>query len=271
MFNLLKGEVYKLVRSKSFYKGSVVMLGFVFMLYGLFSLVEMMQQGEIANGSYGLTVTGSVASVWDDLGITMIIQMMFSSISTIIIAIFASFYVFADYADGAIKNVVGKGYKREEVFLVKLIITVVGAIVMQIIMLFSVLLCEMIFLGGIRFDADVLGQVANYVIVQILLGVAMTAIIVTISQICRNLGAGVAISLCLIMFSSFITKGITVLLRYININVNVGDYWILDLISNCPIENMDSSFMVRAIVCAIVWIVVAIAIGGIHFRKADVK
>ncbi len=271
MFNLLKGEVYKLWRSKSLYICSAVMLVFVFLLYGMFSLADMMQQGEVANGSYGLTVNEGVTSVWDEMGIPAIVQMMFSSISALIVAIFASIYVFGDYANGAIKNVVGKGYGRGEVFLSKFVGTVVGTIVMQVVMILGVLVCEAIILGGSRINTDVFAEIAGYTAMQLLLSTALTAIIVTISQICRNLGAGIAISACMIMFSSFATTGINALLKYMDINVNVCDYWVLDLISNCPIGNMDNSFLVRAIVCAIVWIVVAIGIGGIHFRKADVK
>ncbi len=271
MFNLLKGEVYKLWRSKSLYICSAVMLVFVLLIYGMFSLADMMQQGELANGSYGVTVNEGVTSVWDDMGISVIVQMMFSSVSALIVAIFASIYVFGDYANGAIKNVVGKGYSRSEVFLSKFVGTVVGTIVMQVVMILGVLLCEAVILGGNRLGAAVLGEICSYTAIQLLLETALTGIIVTISQICRNLGAGIAISACMIMFSSFVTAGINALLKLMDINVNVCNYWILDLISECPIGTMDNNFLVRAVVSAIVWTVVAIGIGGIHFRKADVK
>lgn len=271
MFNLLKGEIYKLWRSKSLYICSAVMLVFVLLLYGMFSLADMMQQGEVANGSYGLTVNEGVTSVWDEMGISYIVQMMFSSISALIVAIFVSIYVFGDYANGAIKNVVGKGYSRGTVFLSKFVGTVAGTAVMQIVMILGLLACEVIILGGRRINVDVLVEISGYTAMQLLLGAALSAIIVTISQVCRNLGAGIAISACMIMFSSFATAGINALLKFMDMNVNVCEYWILDLISECPMGNMDNSFLVRAVVCAIVWSVVAIGVGAIHFRKADVK
>ena len=271
MFNLLKGELYKLWRSKSLYICSIVMLVFLLLIYGMFSLVDMMQQGELANGSYGLTVDGGVTSVWDEMGISDIIKMMFTTVSTFIIVIFVSIYVFADYANGAIKNVVGKGYSRGAVFLSKLIGTVVGTVVMQVVMILGLLACEELLLGGKRLNADVMVDIGGYIGMQLLFGVALTVISVTISQICRNLGVAIAISTCMIMFSFFATAGINALLKFMDMNVNVCEYWILDLISECPIGNMDNSFLIRAVVSAIVWIVVAIGIGGIHFRKADVK
>lgn len=271
MFNLLKGELYKLWRSKSLYICSVAMVAFVLLVYGMFSLADMMQQGEVANGSYGLTVHEDVASVWDEMGISSIVQMMFSSVSALIVAIFVSIYVFADYASGAIKNVVGKGYDRSVVFVSKFVGTVIGTTIMQIAMILGVLLCEVVFLGGSRLNADAFVTIAGYTAIQLLLGVALTAIIVMISQICRNLGVAIAISTCMIMFSSFVTVGINTLLKFMDINVNVCDYWILDLITNCPVENIDNGFLARAIVCAIVWVGVAVGIGGTHFRKVDVK
>lgn len=274
MFNLLRGEFYKLFRSKSLYICSIVMVAFTLLFYGMFSMVDMMQQGEIANGSYGIVVESDaekIASVWEDMDILTMLQMMFATMGTIIIAIFTSIFVFGDYANGAIKNVVGKGYTRPVVFCAKYVTIVVGAVVINVITMLTVLLCEVFVLGAERLSAAVLLSVLCYTGMQLLLGSALTGIMVMISQICRNLGAGVAINVCLIMFSSFITTGMNAILTYFKVGINVSDYWILDLMSNCPLTDMDSSFLIRAVVCAIAWFAVALGVGSMHFRKADVK
>lgn len=276
MINLLRGEFYKLFRSKSLYICCIVTVAFVLFMYGMFTLADKTQQGEIENGSYGIVVSESeeiaeTVTVWDELNIPSIVQMLFYSIGSIMVAIFTSIFVFGEYANGAIKNVVGKGYGRGAVLASKYISTVVGAIIIETIILLSVLLCEGLILGADRLDSDILLKLCGYTGMQFLLGVAFTGIIVMISQICRNLGAGIAISICLITFNNFITAGLNAILAYFKINVNVCDYWILDLISNCPVTDMDKSFLIRAITCAVIWFALAFGVGSVHFRKVDVK
>lgn len=275
MINLLRGEIYKLFRSKCLYIFGAFMVAFVLLIYGMFSLADMMMQGDVENGSYGISVsteeTQGAVSVWDDMDIPAIVQVMFSSVGSIIVAIFASIYFWGEYANGAIKNVVGKGYGRWTVFTSKYISTVVGVVVIEIMVIPTVLICETLILGARRIDTDILANLAGYMGMQILFAAALTAIIVTIGQICRNLGAGIAISVCVIMFSSFVTTGLNALFSYAGMNADVCDYWILDLISECPVTGMDGSFLIRAIVCAVVWLVLAHGAGSLHFGKADVK
>lgn len=276
MINLLRGEFYKLFRSKCLYICSVVMVVFVLLIYGMFSLADAIQQGEVEDGSYGMTVTveGDVSetvSVWDDMDIVAVVKLMFSSVGSLIVTIFASIFVFGEYANGAIKNVVGKGYGRWTVFASKYFSTVVGAVIIDIVMMLAVLLCEIIILDGGRLSSDMLLNLCGYTGIQLLLTAALTGIVVMISQICRNLGVGIAISVCMIMFSSFVTLGVNAVLAYFKINVDVCDYWILDLISNYPVTGMDNSILIRTIVCAVVWFVLALGVGSMHFRKADVK
>lgn len=275
MINLLRGEIYKLFRSKCLYICSIVSVVFVLLIYGMFSLAAAMQVGEVENGLYGMVYveddTQEIATVWDDMSVTVIVQMMFSSVGILIVTIFASIFVFAEYANGAVKNVVGKGYSRWKVFTSKYISTVVGGVIIESVMLMAVLLCEVLIVSVDRLNANLLLEICVYVGLQLLLAVAFMGIIVMISQISRNLGAGIAIGVCMIMFSSFITAGLNAVLTYFKIKVNVCDYWLLDLISSCPVTDIDSSFLIRTITCAIVWFVVAYGMGGLHFRKVDVK
>lgn len=276
MINLLRGEFYKLFRSKCLYICSIAMVVFVLSIYGMFSLTDAMIQGQVDNGTGGLVITvdegvAADASVWDDMDIATILPMLFSTAGSLIVTIFATIFVYGEYANGAIKNVVGKGYSRWSVFASKYLATVVGTVVMYSVMLLTVLLCEIAILGGERLSADVLLPLCGYVGIQFLLGAALTGLVVMISQICRNLGAGIAISVCMIMFSSFATTGVNAVLSYFKINVNASEYWIVDLISNCPATGLDSSAVIRIILCAVTWFVLALGVGSMHFRKVDVK
>lgn len=275
MINLLRGEFYKLFRSKSLYICCAVVAVFVVMMYGMFCLTDAVQQGTMENGSFGVTVsyegTEEVASVWDEMDIATMAPFFFSSIGGIIVTIFAAVFVFGEYASGAIKNVVGKGYKRGTVFASKYMATAVGAVVIEFVMMLAFLLCEVTILKADRLNAEVFAEICGYAGIQFILGAALTGIIVLINQICRNLGAGIAIGVGVIMFSSFITTGLNAVLTYFKINVDVSEYWVVDLISSCPMTGMDNGMIIRVIASAIVWFVVALGAGIVHFGKVDVK
>ena len=59
--------------------------------------------------------------------------------------------------------------------------------------------------------------------------------------------------------------------KYFKIEINACKYWITDLIGECSCGAMKAEFVVRAIICAIVWSALAFVLGSIHFRKVDVK
>lgn len=210
-------------------------------------------------------------SVWDEVGILDVVQVMFTGIGGIISAIFISIFVFGEYGNGAIKNIAGKGYDRRKIFSTKYIFTILTTVIMLIIMTLFVALMELVFVGTERFTTETINNFVHYTFIQLLLATALSGVVIMINQFCRNLGAGIAISICLFMFSSFITGGLDILFRYFKVNIKTSDYWLVDLISTCPKQDMDSAFVTRAIISAIVWIIVAFIIGNVHFQKTDIK
>ena len=269
MINLLRGEFYKLIHNKCFYICCMVVLIGAFSMYGMFSLADAVQNGEMQ--SENLVVTTEGATVWDEMDVFSIAKSLFASVGEIIVAIYIAITLFGDYANGAIKNVVGKGYERTGVFLSKFLMGAFGAVVIEIVLALGVLLCELVVLKGERLSGAVLADYCGFVGMQLLFVVALAGIMFFINQLCRNLGLGIAISVCLIMFSSLITMGINTILQYFHCDVNVCEYWILDLISECTAQGMKSEFLVRALLSCLAWTVVSFAVGVIHFRKADVK
>ena len=275
MINLFSGELYKLQKSKSIYICCITMIAFVLLLYGAFATAEKIQQGELENGSYGFEVDAEANhggnSVWEEVSMLEVVQTMFVGIGGIISAIFISIFVFGEYANGAVKNVTGKGYSRWKIFSIKYIATILAALLMLIIMIVAVLIAEILFVGTGRFNSELFSNLVSYASMQLLLATAFGGIVIVINQFCRNLGAGIAISVCLIMFSTIITAGLDIALRYFKLNIKASDYWIVDLINNCPLNEIDSAYATRAIISSIIWIIVTFIIGNVHFQKTDIK
>ncbi|MBQ4529249.1 MAG: ABC transporter permease subunit [Lachnospiraceae bacterium] len=275
MINLLRGEVYKLRKSKCLYICCIALVAVVMLFYGMLMLADKIQQGELANGTYGVVVEETsqetMPDFWSGQSILEIIQMMFGSFGSIIITVFVAIFAYGEYANGAIKNIVGKGHNRGKIFGVKYISTIISAILMMVLMTVATLFLGILFIGPEKVSYEVCKNLCYYAGIQLLLGAAFAGIVTVISQLCRNLGAGISISICMLTFSSLITAGLDAVLYYFKLEVKVSDYWIVDLISNCPSTDIDSSFAIRATVSAIIWIVAALGIGTLHFQKADVK
>lgn len=267
MRNLLRGELYKLVRSKCFYICCMIMIGVAFLMYGLFALADLAQNSQMEN----ITVTVDAVSVWDEMSVGTMASTLVSGFGAVIVAIFVAVFYYGDYAGGAIKNVVGKGYTRTAVFAAKFIASTVGVILMEIALFLGLIICESVFLKAERLNGTVLEVLVKYVGIQLFLSIALTALMVLMNQLSRNLGLGIAISICLVTFSSLLTMGINAVLLYLKIDVDVCEYWILDLMSNCPVEGLESGFVLRAIVCAVAWCIVSFGLGSLHFSKKDVK
>ena len=276
MYNLLRGEIYKLFRSKCLYFCGVAVLLCTLGVYAMFSTADAVKRGELQNGKYGVTVSveGELqegSNLWDRLPIETFMEAAHGVIGIFIFTAFSAIYMHDIYANGAVKNMVGKGYERYVVFTSKYLATIFGCFVIEVMRIISVIVCDYIYVGACRVGVDNLSGLLGYACVQFLLEAAFAGIVIMIGQICRNLGMSIVISFGVMFFSEMISLGINLIFRYFKVDIDVCKYFITDLIGEYPCGAMNGEFIVRAIVCAIVWSALAFTFGNIHFRKVDVK
>lgn len=273
MPNLMYSEFYKLRKSKSFYICGIVMIVFVLLVYGTLFLMNKAQQEHVENGSYEVTVTVENAEenapVWDSIEILDVEQQMFGGFAGIIIAVFAGIFVIGEYGNGAMKNITGKGYARWKIFLAKYIATGVAVILLLLFMVFAVVLFGIIFKGTGGLTGEFFKNLCVYTGIQLLLGTALTGIMVTISELCRNLGAGISISICVVIFSTTLTSALDLLFR--KLQFQPSGYWLLNLVEQCPVTGIGSRFLVRMAASVIFWMALSLIVGVWHFQKTDVK
>lgn len=275
MYNLLRGEFYKLVRSKCLYFCGVAVIVCVLMMYTMFFTADAVKQGAIDNDAYGVTVSvegvQDDSNIWDELPVEIFMEAMHGVMGLFILTAFSAIYMYDVYANGAIKNMVGKGYQRCVVFTSKYLTTLLGCFVLEVLTVVFVIVCDYLFVGVCRVSTDNLGGLLGYAGVQFLLEAAFASIVIMIGQICRNLGMSIVSSFGVMLFSEMVTVGINLILQYFKIEIDACKYWITDLMGECPCGAMNAEFVVRAIICAIVWSALAFVLGSIHFRKVDVK
>ena len=128
MINLLHSELYKLRKSKSYKVAAILSVLFVLFTYALFGIMQtMMDNGADAR-------TAEVMQKLSGISIMDMMRQLYANCNAIIFAtIFICIFVINDYSHGAIKNLVGKGYRREEVYLAKFLVTELGAVALYLL------------------------------------------------------------------------------------------------------------------------------------------
>lgn len=278
MFNLLRGEFYKLFKSKALYVFCLVSVISVVFVYGMLIVASKIQSGEISNGSAGVYVSGekmneSGMPVMEEFTILDVLQQLYGNFITFFIAVLVPILVVGEYTSGAVKNVVGKGYARWKIFASKYIVSVTASVFLMILMAILTVFCGCFVGKGQEIGGTFFQELFCFVGIQLCIGTALSGVIIAISEFSRSLGAGIAISFSGVAFSSLITTGLDLLAHLVlpDSEFKFSAYWLVDLIMECPIRNIEPAFVVRALVVSGAWIVIAAGLGGFHFKKADIK
>lgn len=279
MFNLLSAEFYKLRKSKAIYIGILVAAALVLLLYGSLVMIDKINQGEVANGTAGVTVSqvgggmgtdGASQSMMQEIGVIGVLLQMFGGhFVGIIAAVLVSIFVIREFSTGTIKNLVGKGYSRSTIFFAKMIPVIVLMLVFETVVAAVTICMGIPFMGWELFSATVWEDVVVYVGLQLMFGAVIAIIYMLVGELTRNLAAGISVSIGVLLFSTTLTAGLDLVFH--GMEVKPSEYWILDLVSSCPVADFPAEFMVRGVLVSIVWFLIATVLGILHFRKADVK
>lgn len=279
MLNLLSAEFYKLRKSKAIYIGILVAAALVLLLYGSLVMIDKNNLGEVANGTAGIKVSqvgggmgtdGASQSMMQEIGVIGVLQQMFGGhFVGIIAAVLVSIFVIREFSTGTIKNLVGKGYSRSTIFFAKMIPVIALMLVFEAVVAAVTICMGIPFMGWELFSATVWEDVAVYVGFQLMFGAVIAIIYMLVGELTRNLAAGISVSIGVLLFSTTLTAGLDLVFH--GMEVKPSEYWILDLVSFCPVADFPAEFMVRGVLVSIVWFLIATALGILHFRKADVK
>lgn len=279
MLNLLNAEFYKLRKSKAIYIGVLVAVMLALLLYVSLVMIDKINQGEVTNGTAGITVSqvggneedgGAPESVMREIGIIGVLQQMFGGhFVGIIAAVLVSMFVIREFSTGTIKNLVGKGYTRPAIFFAKMIPVIILMLVFEAVVAAITIGMGIPFMGWEGFLATSWGDVAIYTGFQLLFGAVIAVIYMTIGELTRNLAAGISVSIGVLMFSTTLTAGLDLVFH--EVEMQPSKYWVLDLVSSRPTADFTSEFILRGVLVSVVWLVIAAVSGVLHFRKADVK
>lgn len=263
MINLLSAEIYKLKKSRSLKVSAGLSV--------LFTAVIYIIQELLLNGMAG-NVNEAIKEGIANTGILDILKQMFGQCNSIIfVTIFVCLFAMGDYSSGAVKNIVGKGLRREEIYLARFLVTEVGAVFIYLLTALAVFIGGIIFLGTEQINGTVLYDFISYLSLQILYLTAYTAIIIFVCEITRNT-AGIIISILGVMlFSNMIFEGIDIVIKAAGSPFTFSKYWIMTVIASCPTADIPSWFVTSSGIATGVWLIVSLTAGILCFSWKDVK
>lgn len=251
MINLLRADFYKLRRSKSFY-----------ICLGILAVVVV----------YIIIDFRSSAQIKEELSASTFhwIYMLFKERAflpyfiPLLQAIFISMLITSEYSTGTIKDSVSLGFGRSKIYMSKLITVSAGSIIMMIVAVFTTGITS-IFVFGIygSFSMYDLLLLIRMLLIQGLLYTAYGSIFLMIAFLIKNIGGTMAFS---IFFSLIIGS-----LGSVVGNGYLGRTLLLMNFSPTAVPNPRAVDMRIAIAVALSYLILCLGIGGLAFKKQDIK
>lgn len=263
MINLLSSELYKLKKSKCFRITAMMTALFVWFA----EAVDVIMRHEYPQYMEDALQNISYADALD------ILRQMFANWNTIIfVTIFICIFILGDHTSGAIKNYVGKGYRREEVYLAKFLMTELGAVILYLLAAAAVYAGGIVCYGTEQLDGAFYNDFISYLAMHILYLTGYTAIIILVCEMARNMAVGIIVSvLGVMLMSNVLVQAGDMVIRYFGAEFVLSKYWITTIISSCPVTEIPAQFITSSGMITGFWLILSLVAGMLYFAYKDVN
>ncbi len=180
-----------------------------------------------------------------------------------IVAIFTAMFVVDDVTQGTMKNIIGKGYSREQVYFSKYLVSL-GAVLLMSLLTVAVSFFSSWIIWG---NSEPIGDNVPLIVLGQLLGVAAYhALFFTVSYFFGKTGP--AISVCLLgpMLVSLVLSLINLLLK--KSDFKLSDYWLANLHENFT-GDTDTSMILPGILLLACYTAAGILLGLVFCKKKE--
>jgi len=197
MKSLIRSDFYKLRKAKSFWVCMILAVALaVFSVLIMDFSVKLMDkvpqqaaQEEAALEESGLNIsTDGIPMSSADLNASSMLLMQFAGTTTILISIFVSLFVGGEFSHGTIKNLASKNHTRTQIYLSKIIVSVIAAIVMTLLYAVVATGLGTALWGFGKVDSSFVANACKGIGIEFLLVSAFTAVFVMFSMLIRQSG-----------------------------------------------------------------------------------
>lgn len=260
MLNVLRSDIYKLFKTKSFIIITLIAL--------TLSCVTVFISSHFAKSGIVMTSTNTAVStdnidalnnMLSSLTVVNSINKAFNDTTYLLnICIFAAIFITLDFSSGAIKNIASKGLSRNTLYMSKLITVFVGTFIIMLISIVGVILSSLsVFELGELNNKILLDSIIN-ISKQISLSLGMASVFVAIAYISRS-------NIVSIVSGVILVTILPSILSLFKNKMNINDYFIPNAISNI------SNLSINPYLLSLIYIVIATSIGILIFRRQDIK
>ena len=192
MQNLLKSDFYKLFKMKSFYVCAIIAAAMAAISMFLDSQLNNMMQS--MSDTMGDMMTSQMVTLKNIL--PTIISPTGDYFILVIIGV--CLFITIEYNAGTLKNIAARGFKREYIFLSKIIVCIVEAFIITLCFAVSCVIFGLIFLGTPAggFGDGYFTELFTIYGVDILILIGYVSLIAMVAYLIRTNGGTIAITLC---------------------------------------------------------------------------
>lgn len=260
MINILKVDLYKMFKAKSFYVIGIILAAFSALNAYAFAKISLDANEELLmliNSNFFVVFMQNVNSV------------------VTYVTLFVVLFMVSEFSNGTIKNIATKGYLRESIYFSKLIVGAVSTLIYVAVVALSIYLPYIFVLRGhITNEFEMPKYFINSFFIMLLHLLAYISIGLMIASLVRKSGLSVV---CLFAFTSLIPFILDMLDKLLASNFetkfSLSKYFISGslgyAISQADLSIPDKD-IVRVILVPICFFVASVAIGVTVFKKRDI-
>lgn len=260
MINILKVDLYKMFKAKSFYVIGIILAAFSALNAYAFAKISLDANEKLlmlVNSNFFVVFMQNVNSV------------------VTYVTLFVVLFMVSEFSNGTIKNIATKGYLRESIYFSKLIVGAVSTLIYVAVVALSIYLPYIFVLRGhITNEFEMPKYFINSFFIMLLHLLAYISIGLMIASLVRKSGLSVV---CLFAFTSLIPFILDMLDKLLASNFetkfSLSKYFISGslgyAISQADLSIPDKD-IVRVILVPICFFVASVAIGVTVFKKRDI-
>jgi len=264
MRQLIQYETRKLFNSKTFWICGGLLVAMSLLELTVLKLVNILE-------------TQAIASAPDDFELPATLLDMFSGqyflvsslkgVVPVALSIFIALFVSFDFSQKTVRNVIAKGYSRADTFISKLIVCLLATMIFSLISMSVTTVLGSALWG---FGGTVTMQILMTLVTQLMLIFSMTSFYMMFALLIRNPGIAVAASILGFSVIGFALTIFDAILEVLRININISSFHLPILMTSVSALDVSNSQLLKAAVCAVIWIVVLNGISAFTFYKRDV-
>lgn len=281
MQNLLKSDFYKLFKMKSFYVCAIIAAAMA--AISMFISLQLNNMMQSMSDTMGDMMTSQMVTLKN------ILPTIISPTGDwfILVIIGVCLFITIEYNAGTLKNIAARGFKREYIFLSKLIVCVVEAFIITLCFAVSCVIFGFAFLGVPTggFGDGYFTELFIIYGVDILILIGYVSFIAMVAYLIRTNGGTIAITLCahylvpvIITMFNVVTimndtsdSDLEKMMSYTSNQYGQAAYYWIGTLGGAVSESYHNGTIYIPILVALAYIVVSCAIGMSVFKKRDIK